>query len=83
MKNRSNREFQPEFIKLMSEYLDLGSELEKTTRVKIAEKFDLSLHLLTGIKKLELTDFRLIKDLLADRQKSLERRAVLRAYLHP
>jgi len=83
MKNRYSREFQPAFIKLMAEYSDLGLELKTSTRIQIAEKFNVSVHLLTGIKELDLDDFRLIKDLLSNRRKNLERRAILRAYLHP
>lgn len=67
----------------MSEYQKLGSELKETTRTKLAEKFGLSVHLLTGINRIKIEDLILIKKILTDRKKSMNRRAELREYLHP
>jgi hypothetical protein len=83
MKNRFSREFQPRYINAMTEYRELGKQLKETTREKISEKFAVSVHLISGINRLDLDDIQLIKDLLTDRKKSMNRRAELRAYLHP
>ncbi len=82
MKKR-DREFQPRYIESMNEYLKLGDELKNTTRIKLAEKFDIDPYALSGIARLDMQDIELIMALLADRQEILIKRKKLRQYLHP
>jgi len=60
------------------EYDSLGVELRRTTREKMAVKFGLSPSGMSSISRLTVDEFSLIKALIEDRQKSLDRRKFLR-----
>jgi hypothetical protein len=75
-----------EFIKINTqivndakiEYKTLGAQLKELTRVKIAEKFLIHSLAVTAIASMSEDDYRLISELIKERQKMIKRRKELR-----
>lgn len=67
----------------VAEYLKLGRELENTTRYKLAEKFNVSICGMALLRQLTIDDFILLKEVLDDRAKTVERRKFLRRMIAP
>ncbi len=83
MREQFKRQNQPEYLTLMDEYNKLGDELKNTTRSKLAEKFEVTVHALAAINILSLDEMRMLKDLLEDRKQTMKKRLELRRYLQP
>jgi len=74
---------QPQYLEAVAEYKKLGRELKNTTRYSLAEKFGIN-HCGMGIvRQLTIDDFKLLKAVLEDRAKTVERRGFLRRMIAP
>jgi hypothetical protein len=75
-----------EFIKMnaqivsdaKNEYKALGLQLKELTRAKIAEKFLIHSLVVTAVALMSEDDYRLIGELIKERQKMIKRRKELR-----
>jgi len=73
----------PSYKAAVEEYQKLGAELDNTTRYKLAEKFGVSAASMGLLRQLTIDDFKLLKAVLDDRTKTVERRKFLRRMIAP